>query len=367
MRYTGHVTINPTIVPARLANQGLLDKKFKDPTEAVAWFGAAQGQDFYGVKWALGQRLKGYEDADIDKAFSEGKFLRTHAMRPTWHLVAPEDIRWLQMLTGPRVHAVNAYYYRQLELDDTVFKRSNTAIANALAGGKSLTRTELKQVLEAAGITAVGLRLGYLLIYAELEALICSGPIKGKQHTYALLEERVPKVRELSRDEALAELTRRYFTSHGPAALQDMSWWSGLTVADIKRGLEMNQHVLHSETIDGTTYWFGDWPKPVIPSPYVLLLPNYDEYLIAYKDRRAFFDTLNRKSIDMETLMAHFVVVDGQIVGGWRRTLQKGKVHVDVKLLRPLSKDEKVALAAEANRYGEFLGLAATLTTPNIH
>src|SRR5262245_24524323 len=170
-------------------------------------------------------------DDSIDELFNEGKILRTHVMRPTWHFVMPEDIRWMLKLTAPRINAVSAYYFRKMELDQAVLARSNAAISKALRG-KHLTREELGQVLGRAKIDAKGLRLIYLMIRAELDAVICSGPLRGKQFTYALLDERVPKCRTLKRDEALAELTIRYFTSHGPALLRDFVWWSGLTITD---------------------------------------------------------------------------------------------------------------------------------------
>ncbi|HXQ33145.1 MAG TPA: crosslink repair DNA glycosylase YcaQ family protein, partial [Anaerolineales bacterium] len=125
-------------------------------------------------------------------------------LRPTWHFVAPADIRWVLALTAPRVQAVNAYMYRKLEMDNALFKRSNTALTKALRGGKELTRVELASALQQAGIPTVGeLRMGYIMMRAELDAVVCSGARRGKQYTYALLEERVPPVKKLDRDEAL--------------------------------------------------------------------------------------------------------------------------------------------------------------------
>ena len=205
----------------------------------MRWLGAVQAQDYHGAKWALALRTRGVDSAALDRAFDAGAFLRTHVMRPTWHFVAPEDLRWLLALTGPRVHAVNAHPYRAFELDAPLFRRAHALLTRALRGGRSLTRLELATALEAGGIAARGQRLAYIVMHAEIDALVCSGPMRGKQHTYMLLEERVPPAPALARDEALATLARRYFTSHGPATAHDFAWWSGLTVADAREGVAL--------------------------------------------------------------------------------------------------------------------------------
>lgn len=237
------------IATRRLHTQRLAGEPFASAVDAVAWLGAVQSQDYAGAKWALGQRTRGVTDADLDRLCDEGAILRTHVMRPTWHFVLPCDIRWLLGLTAPRVKARLAPYDRRLEIDAPLLKRSHAVIESALEGGSSLTRAELGAALERAGIPAAGQRLGHLVSYAELDAIVVSGPRRGRQVTYALLEERAPSARRLDRDEALAELTRRYFTGHGPAQVQDFAWWSGLTVADVRRGLELAGPVLAHEVI----------------------------------------------------------------------------------------------------------------------
>jgi hypothetical protein len=254
------------IAHQRLQNQHIVGAPFARSEEVVAWMGAVQAQEYPGAKWALGLRMQGVKDTEIEQAFAEGKILRTHVMRPTWHFVAPADIRWMLELTAPRVHLANAYYYRMLELDDALFSRSKDAIANALRDGQQLTRAELAAVLAEAGIVAEGMRLGYIVHYAELEGIVCSGARRGKQFTYALLDLRAPQAKTLPRDEALAELTKRYFTSHGPAMIQDFVWWSGLTVADAKAGLEMAGSSLVKEVVDGRSYWRPASMPAVVPS-----------------------------------------------------------------------------------------------------
>jgi len=353
------------IVRHRLQHQLLSQTKFTQPSQVVAYLGAVQAQDYAGAKWALGQRLKdATTDAAIDQAFNEGKILRTHLMRPTWHFVTPEDIRWILALTAPRVHAANAYMYRSQELDKAILKKSNATLEKALRGGKQLTRSELASIYEKAGMVANGIRLGYFLMYAELEGLICSGARKGKQFTYALLEERAPQARALTHAEALAELTRRYFATRGPATLQDFTWWSGLTMADAKNGIEMVKSRFVNEVLEGQTYWFANSVSPVREkSPAVHLLPNYDEYFIGFKDRSAIGEVAKRAGMkgDEPSFMAHIVILDGQIIGGWRRTLKKDVVLLELNLITKLTKAEDQALSAALEPYGRFLDLPIEL------
>jgi len=194
------------IAKLRLTNQQVSFSKFKKPEEIVSWLGAMQAQVFPMAKWAIALRLKNVNEEKIENAFNEGKILRTHMLRPTWHFVTPQDIRWMLTLTAPRVHALNAYYYRKFELDRTVFKRANNIIIKNLRDGKTLTRAVLNKVLSQAKIKADNLRLIYIFMQAELEGIICSGPRDGKQFTYALLDERVPLPKTLHPEEQLAEL-----------------------------------------------------------------------------------------------------------------------------------------------------------------
>src|SRR5712691_6941388 len=270
---------NLDIAHQRLHNQRVAGAPFEKPVDAVTWLGAVQAQDFAGAKWALGLRMQGATDESIEQAFADGTIFRTHVMRPTWHFVSPADIRWLLALTAPRVHAASAYHSRRLELDEVAFRSTNAVLTNALQGGKQLTRDELASTLQQAGIVTEGeQRVTYIMMRAELDGIICSGARRGKQFTYALLEERAPQARTLERDEALAELTRRYFTSHGPATLQDFVWWSGLTGADARVGLAMVKSQLMHEVVDGQTYWLSTaMPTAKDMSPTAYLLPNFDE------------------------------------------------------------------------------------------
>jgi len=324
---------NPDVVQQRLHNQKLSSSELKKPADVVRWFGAVQAQDLEGAKWALALRMRNATKAVIEKAYNEGKILRTHVMRPTWHFVAAEDIRWLLELTAPRVNIKAGPYYRKYELDAATFKRSNKALTNALRDGKHLTRAALKAVLNKAGVAVDDpIRLVHVLFRAELDGVICSGPIVGKQITYALLEERVPAAKPVERDEALAELSRRFFTSHGPATLHDFSWWSGLTVADAKRGLALvNSQQRATQSAQKSKY-------------SAHFLPAFDEYLVAYKDRE-------------QGLLGPAVIVDGRIAGTWKRTIDKAAVTIFFSPLRALKNSDLLAITNAADRYGEFVGL----------
>ncbi len=277
------------VAPVRLRQQKLARADGASPADVVRWLGAVQAQDYAGARWALGLRVKGATDGDVQRAFDAGAILRTHLLRPTWHFVAPEDIRWVQTLTAPRVHAANRSYYRKLGLDDRLLARSRTIVEQSLAGGTYLTRHELASALARAGIVAAGQRLAFLVMHAELEQAICSGPRRGAQFTYALLAERAPLARARDHEETLAELAGRYFASHGPATVRDFVWWSGLTVREAKLGVEL-AGLAHAE-LNTLTYWFveGTVTRSVQArtgaTAGAFLLPNYDEYLIAYQDR----------------------------------------------------------------------------------
>ena len=353
------------IARRRLVSQHLIRPSLTDPAEVVRILGAVQAQDYGGAKWALGMRTRDATDASIERAFAEGSIIRTHVLRPTWHFVTAADIRWMLALTGPRVKATMAYYDRKLELDDALFRRSNAAIVRALRDGKQLTRAELAQVIRAAGIDVTGSqRLAHMLLRPELDGIICSGARRGKQFTYALLDERVPAAPVMSRDEALLELAMRYFTTRGPARANDFSWWSGLTVTDAKRGIEMAGVALEPEVIDDRTYWSAPSARPPAwRSPKAFLLPNYDEFFIGLKDRSAIGKRLDSAKLVTggDALIAYVVAVDGQLVGGWKRTLTRDSVSIELRLLTRLTQAEQRALAEAAQRHGEFLGVPAVL------
>ena len=348
----------------RLHSQRISGAHLENPGEVVGWLGAVQAQDYAGAKWALGLRLQASTDGEIDQAFSDGVILRTHLMRPTWHFVTPVDIRWMLSLTAPRVHAANAYMYRSLELESTLLRRSNAELARALRGGKQLTRDELRDVLREAGIASDGgLRLAYIMMFAELEGVICSGARRGKQFTYALLDERAPDTKTLEREEALAALAIRYFVSRGPATIQDFAKWSGLTITDARGGLEAVKARLRHEVVDGQDYWFStSTTQAGVPSPTAYLLSICDEYVSGYRDRSAIGEAeVGAKLRALGNALSYIIVVDGQVVGTWKRKLRKGAVILDTSLFARAKQAEVRAITLAAKKYGEFLELPVEL------
>ena len=348
---------NEDILKRRLYNHRLTGSGFEQPAQVVGWLGAVQAQDYPAAKWALGLRMQDATDQGIERAFAEGSILRTHVLRPTWHFVTPADIRWLLALTAPRVHAANAHYYHREGLDEQVFRRSQTALVKALQGGKHLTRKELSEVLEGEGISTQGLRLALIVMQAELEGVICSGPKRGKQYTYALLDERVPQIGQIEREEALARLTLRYFTSHGPATVHDFAWWSGLTVAEARRGIEITMPELEEEIVEGISYWLSPTGLAGTGGPVTAhLLPPYDEYIIAYKERDPVLDP-KRAVIPQNAIFSGVIEAGGLAVGNWSRSLGQGTVSVDLKPFRGLTEAEAEDVEAAARRYAGFLGV----------
>jgi hypothetical protein len=352
------------ISAGRIANQQLIGNKLKTTVALVEWLGAVQSQDFPGAKWALGQRL-GIDDKQIQEEFDEGKILRTHVMRPTWHFVAPQDLVWMEKLTSPRVNQIMNYYNKILGLDRNFLDKTNKIIAKALSGNHFLTRTELAKVLEKNDISIKGQKLGHVVSQAELDGLICSGPRVGKQFTYALVSDRTSGLKIFKPADPLAELAKRFFQSHGPATVKDFVWWSGLTTIEAKRGIESNK--LKSETVDGKTYWFFDEPNHTKYSTpdTVYLLPNYDEYTIAYQDREAF---LPKHAISYfhnqgNASFWNAIIYKGKIIGMWKRTFKPKSVEIQTQILTNLPPGVNKKIKAEAEKCGKFFGLEVVLKT----
>lgn len=346
------------VARCRLTSQQLLGATATEPADVVQHLVAVQAQDYADAKWALGLRSTGVTEDRVERALADGHILRTHLLRPTWHFVTPADIRWLLVLTAPRVKAVNAHMYRKVGLDAPSFRRSNRAIAKALQGGHFLTRDELRDALTRAGIDTDGdQRLVYMLMHAELDGIICSGPRRGKQFTYAMLEERVPPARIRTQDEALAELAYRYFVSRGPATVNDMAKWSGLTLTDVRKGVGAVRHRLVSEVVGERTFWLS--PSTTVArasrGPTVHLLSIFDEYVSAYKDRSAMADEETRARLSaVGNALTHIVVIGGTVAGRWKPRVERRTVVVTLDLFRRLTPAEDGAVDAAVARYGRF-------------
>lgn len=346
-----------SIARRRLASQHLLVPANHSAAEVVRRLGAVQAQDYPSAKWAIGQRTQALVDDDVEQAFGRGEILRTHVLRPTWHFILPEDARWMLELTGPRVKASIASYHRTLGLDEQTLRKSFRAFERNLRDGRQLTRTELREALQHAGIKiSTGQHVGHLLLRAELDRVLISGARRGKQLTYALFDERVPPAPPRDPDEALGALAARYFATRSPATLLDFVWWSGLRVAEAKRAIEIAG--LEPETHDGRAYWSAsDTVTPGNRAPRAHLLPNFDEYFIGFKDRSAVAERLGRRAgVRFDGLIGHGIFIDGQFVGGWRRT-PGPKGALTLRPLVRLSARERELVRAAGARLEKFLGV----------
>jgi hypothetical protein len=350
------------IVRRRLHNQYLSRPSMKTPAAVVEWLCAVQAQDFPAAKWALGVRTRSSVDDEVERAFNDGAILRTHLLRPTWHFVLPADIRWLLALTGPRIKAGLARRHRQLELDTRTLRRATAAIGKSLLDGIPRTRDELRGVLGRIGIRSLGVeRMTHIMATAELDGIVCSGPRKGKQFTYALLDDRAPRGRTLARDEALAELACRYFRSRGPASVHDFAKWAGLNMADARQGLETVQKDLRSVEVNGATLWFPPSRPASASFPTAYLLSLYDELISSYRDRSAMVEPRHAKRlVGMGNALTAVIAIDGRIVGAWKRRMSAKAVTIETRYFDPPSRSAARAVAAAARRYGEFLCLPAS-------
>ncbi|HEX6982983.1 MAG TPA: winged helix DNA-binding domain-containing protein [Balneolaceae bacterium] len=358
--------MKPTdVTKLRLFTQQIAGSEFKNPANLVHWMGAMQAQNYSMAKWAVGVRLPNSTDKIVEAAVDEGEIIRTHLLRPTWHLVAASDIHWMLELTAPRIKASMKSRHEQLGLTPSLISKSNKLLEEVLRGGNHLTRGELKAEFKKINIETDNNRISHLLLRAELDGVICSGRSKGNSQTYALLDERVPEKKSLSRNEALAELARRYFSSHGPATVNDFAWWSGLTLTDSRKALEMVKSDFITDTINSQTYWFSNSffiPEPDEPS--VHLLPAYDEFIISYTDRGATLSgEHNDKAISKNGMFWPVVIVNGQVAGLWKRTIKGNKVNLEVEPFQPFSKTVKDLIEKKATSFGDFLGKKAEEVT----
>lgn len=314
----------------RLKQQRLVGKKLQHPAEAVEWLVAMQAQEFAHAKWAIGLRTTNTTNVIVERDFNEGKILRTHVLRPTWHFVSPVDIRWLLKLSAPRVHQANAYFARKLGFDSKLLSRAMGVFVRNLS--KNLrTREQLQTDLTGAGIKTDGLGLAYLVMHAELEGIICSGPRIGKQFSYTLLDKRVKGVKERQPDDPLAELTRRYFISRGPATIKDFTTWSGLTVKQAREGLAAAGDSLAKARIGGDDHWFAPDISTTKSRPFAFLMPDYDELGMGYKNRSALRNPAFPTSHKNLSPYTHWLVINGMITGTYTRKVKTKSVLIETK------------------------------------
>jgi len=353
MKSTGDTTSQ-----RRLLNQRIASGLRESPADVVAAMGAMQAQDFSAALWAIGLRTAGATRQSVEQAIAERKIVRTWPMRGTLHFVAANDVRWMLQLLTPRILAGTARRIHALELDAAVFARCREVFLRTLQGGACVTREAMLEQLEQDGISTAGGRGYHILFRLAQEGLICFGPRSGKAHTFVLLDEWIPRSRTLDRDAALAELARRYFTSHGPATLQDFVWWSGLTAADARAGIALAK--LDATPIAGTPHWGPESTAPAAPSSSpAQLLPSFDEYLLGYKDRAAVLDAAHGSKVNPGNngVFMHTVLMRGRVCATWKQVLRKNAVTITVHPFAPFQKSDQNALLSPARRYAQFLGV----------
>ena len=348
------------ILHARLLNQQIAAHKFESPGELVKWLGAVQAQDYLGALWAVGLRLTNATESDIEKAIANKTILRTWPMRGTLHFIAPEDARWMLQLLTPRIISRAASVYRNSGLDRKVFAKSSRVIVKALQGGKQLERKEIYRTLEEAKISISANRGLHILGMLAQQGLICFGPRKGKQQSFVLLDEWVPETKSLKGDEATATLAQTYFTSHGPATVQDFVWWSGLTVNDAKRALDIIKKNFTEVKVNDNSYWMRDDALLSVEKLRgTYLLPCFDEYLVGYKDRSAAVEAKFTQQIfgASNGIFTSVLLINGKVEGTWKRSFYKNEVVIEIKPFKKLKETEKAGILKAAKQYSNFTAM----------
>ncbi|MDP4174096.1 MAG: winged helix DNA-binding domain-containing protein [Bacteroidota bacterium] len=361
MRTKGAFLDHSLITSHRLNNQQITNTKLKNLDEISNWLCAIQAQDYFGAKWSFGLRLPGTSDDDVEMAINNRIIVRSWPMRSTLHFVNSKDIRWIIKLLAARRIKARTPSDRALGLDEKIFSSCNAILEKELSGGKHLTREEITHILKSSGFNTDANRVYHILQYAALNLLVCFGKRRGKQFTFTLLDEWIPKSTILDRDEALAELAKRYFFSRGPAEIKDFTWWSGLTASEAKTAIEMIRNQLDEIKVDGHTYWLSRQSNDdVVKRTY--LLPGFDEYMMSYKDRTAVIDKEFSKVLNSGNgMLSPTIVIDGKIAGTWKRKILKDTVKIDIKLFSKLSKAEYHELNLAADFYRKFYGLKTYL------
>lgn len=345
---------------SRLINQHIATDRFQTAEEVVKWMGAIQAQDYGQAVWAIGQRTKSATLADIEQAIRDRKIVRTWPMRGTIHFILAEEAKWMVKLSAARMLTTDSRRMERLGLDEQIMEQCKQLFYDALSGNRRLSRPDMMKLLEDAGISTKNQRGYHILWHSSLTGLLCQGPVENKQQTFVLLDEWVENSRELTKEESLAELAKRYFTSHGPATLHDFAWWGGLTVKDARLGLELSRSDLLAKEKDGVTYWMAhDVEELITPLPSsTFLLPGYDEYLLGYKDRSAVLAAEHAQKIvpGSNGIFLPTIIVEGQVVGTWKRKQKKNVVEITLSPFTPHD-DLEERVMKEAKGYSDFLGL----------
>lgn len=351
------------IANKRLQNQQISTSKFTAVKELVAYMGSMQAQDFGMAKWAVGLRASGCTDAIIEKAIADGEIIRTHVLRPTWHFVSADDVRWMMDLTSPRIKMLMAGNNRKIGLDHAIFHKSNRLLEKAFLTTDFLSRTEVAQHLTDGGIILGENRLSHILENAEQDQVICSGKVHNRKPTYALMDKHIKPAVKKVKEEALAELARRYFTSHGPATLHDFSWWSGLSLSEVRLAWELVKADFMTEKMGEQIYHFSkeqDLVATVTEAECNYFLPAFDEFLVGYANRNASLHLKHTsKTITKNGMFFPTIIVNGQVTGLWKKTMVKGVAGIEPSYFYKKDALGKRVVKTASKQYAEFLGRAS--------
>jgi hypothetical protein len=340
----------------RLASQKLLKENQHTPQEIVQYLGAIQAQDYAMAKWAIGSRCNATEK-EIEEAINSGKIIRTHILRPTWHFVSADDIYWMLDVSRPQVKRLFTSLARQHGYDEKKLDQVNSRIEKLLTGNNHLTRDEIMQELNIHKASG-DLSPVIIMMNAELEGVVCNGKMKGKQITYALLEERVVKPKTaFTKEEALAKLAKRYFESHGPATLHDFSWWSGFPPTTAKLAINSLESELNSVVIDNQKYWFGAHFTEVDNfCESVHFLPAFDEILISYKTREASILLEHQpKAFTNNGIFKPTILENGKVIGIWKRTIKKDHAKIETQFFSALDETKRNTLFEAIKPFENYL------------
>lgn len=327
-----------TLKNMRVACHQLAEARFERPGEVVEWMGAVQAQEYRASKWAIGLRMKGGSREKVSEALRTGEIVRTHVMRPTWHYVAGNDLRWMLKLSGQRIRKTVDQWTKSsgVDIPESLYTKCNDLFVKWLSGGQCLTKQELTVRFEQAGVEADNNRVKRYLLRAEVEGIICSGEDRMDKPTYTLLEEHLAPVAELSREEALAKLAVRYFRSHAPATLKDFVWWSGLSATEAKQAVALAGDQLTKEYDGEQEFWMHVSCCACKQEEVLHFLPPFDEYLIGYKDRQTVMDPTHfPKAFNRWGIFYPVICYNGRIVGNWEKVVKRDELTVKASFFDP--------------------------------
>jgi len=360
--------MNPQEIPTlRLKNQQLMASRCQSAAEVAGHMGAMQAQDYQNALWAVGSRLPAAGIDDISRALNGREIVRTWLMRGTLHFVAAADVRWMLKLLAPRPIAVNASRDSRLGITSAHYARCEKIFTKALSGDRQLTREEMIALMAKDGLPVSGTRGYHILARLALEGFIVCATRTGSSQTFALLDDWVPKKKQMDREAALAELAHRYFGSHGPATVKDFAGWTGLTMSDARDGIGLAGNKLRNEKCEGAEYWFSKDSRILEGADKVaFLLPAFDEFLLGYKDRSAVLEAQHANKIvpGGNGMFLPTIVVGGRVVGTWKRVVKKSGVEIKPGHFAVLKRWEYDAVVAAGENYGKFLGVRVTIAKP---